>query len=298
MKFSTTWLQKYLETSESTDSIAETLTSLGLEVDGVEKGTPHGDVIEIDLTPDRVDCAGVYGVARDLAAKGIGTFKPIEKQTVPGTFKSPVSVSHDFTDDTKDACPLFIGRYIKGVKNCESPDWLKDLLESAGLKPISALVDITNYFCLGMCRPLHVFDANKLTGNITVRLAKQGEKILGLDEKEYELHETVTVIADESGAQGIAGILGGMDTGCQLDTTDVFLEVAYFDPIRTAFSGRELKIITDSRYRFERGVDPDFLETAAELATALIIELCGGEASELVIAGGIPEWENQINCFC
>jgi phenylalanyl-tRNA synthetase beta chain len=245
-------------------------------------------VIEINVTPNRPDCAGVRGIARDLAAAGLGTLKPLPVAKIPAKFDSPVFVSLNFPEDAKDACPLFIGRYIRGVKNGPSPEWLQQRLKAVGLRPISALVDITNYFCIGLARPLHVFDADKLNGNITVRLAKKGETLDALNDKSYELKESMIAVCDESGALGLGGIIGGTATGCNEDTVNVYLECAYFDPMRIARTGRDLQIPSDARYRFERGIDPVFTLGAAELATQMIIDLCGGEAGSIVQAGDIP----------
>ncbi|WP_445680017.1 phenylalanine--tRNA ligase subunit beta [Radicibacter daui] len=252
-------------------------------------------VIEIGLTPDRADCAGVYGIARDLAARGLGTLIALPTEKVAGTLgKSPISVSLDLPEGKGEACPQFVGRYFKGVKNGPSPKWLQDQLTAVGLRPISVLVDITNFFSLGLCRPLHVFDAAKLKGNIHARMAREGETLLALDGKEYSLTPEMTVIADDSGAVGLGGVMGGETTGVEDGTTEVFLEIAYFDPIRTANTGRTTGIISDARYRFERGVDPAFLLQGAELATRMILDLCGGETSDLVVAGKEPEWKRSI----
>jgi len=239
-------------------------------------------MIYIKVTANRPDALGIHGLARDLAAKGLGTLKSINAAPVKGTFKSPISVSLH-----TDACPLFVGRYFKNVKNGPSPKWLQDRLRAIGLRPISTLVDITNYITFTYARPLHVFDADKTHGNISARSAKNGETLLALDGKTYTLTDQMTVIADERGAEGIAGVMGGEASGCSESTTNVFLESAWFDPQATATTGRKLTINSDARYRFERGVDPAFTQTGAELATRMILELCGGEASELVIAGAV-----------
>ncbi len=245
-------------------------------------------MIYVKVTANRPDALGIRGIARDLAAKGLGTLKPLDAKPVPGSFESPIKVSLDFSGDNTP-CPLFVGRYFRGVKNGPSPEWLKRQLKAIGLRPISALVDITNYITFAYARPLHVFDAARVKGNIVARLAKDGETIAALDGKSYSLDPAMTVIADDSGPEGIAGVMGGAATGCSETTTDVFLEAAYFDPLRTAATGRKLGIISDARYRFERGLDPAFTETGAEIATRLILELCGGEASHLVIAGKAPD---------
>ena len=246
-------------------------------------------VFDVNVTPNRGDCFGVKGIARDLSATGIGSYISNDVEPITGSFKSPISVQ--ITDQN---CPQFVGRYIKGVKNVESPDWMKESLIAAGLRPISALVDITNYLNIGECRPLHVFDADKLTGNITVRSAKNGEKLEALDDKSYTLSEGMTVIADEAGAQSIAGVMGGVPTCCSKDTVNVFLESAYFEPISIAKTGRILNAESDSRQRFERGIDPASCIMGNEIATRLILDICGGEASELVIAGQEPNWKREI----
>jgi phenylalanyl-tRNA synthetase beta chain len=258
-------------------------------------GTPYAKwaglddpVIDVGVTPNRPDALGIYGVARDLAAKGIGALKPIDAPIVAGGFKSPIGVELRFAESDRRACPLFVGRYFRGVENRPSPAWMQRRLRAIGLRPISALVDITNTITHSFARPLHVFDAAKVKGTIHARLARDGETIEALDGKTYSLDSSMTVIADDSGAIGIGGIIGGEATGCTAETTDVFLEAAYFDPIRTAATGRKLGINSDARYRFERGVDPAFVQTGAEIGTQMILELCGGEASELVIAGKAP----------
>lgn len=248
-------------------------------------------VIEIAITPNRGDCLGVYGIARDLAAAGLGTLKPVENTPVKGNFASPIKV----TIDTPEKAPRFVGRTIKGVKNAESPAWLKQRLESIGLKPISALVDITNFLTFDLGRPAHVYDAAKLKGDLKVRDAREGEALVALNDREYTLEAGMTVIADDSGAVALGGIIGGEPTGCDENTTDVFLEIALFNPINVAVAGRKLQLNTDARYRFERNVDPAFLTSGAEIATRLILELCGGEASELVIAGEEPKAREVID---
>ncbi|MGI9513753.1 MAG: phenylalanine--tRNA ligase subunit beta, partial [Anderseniella sp.] len=244
--------------------------------------------IDVAITPNRPDALGVYGIARDLAAKGLGTLKPLEVPDIKGDYASPIGVDLRFDDEDPLPCSMFVGRHIKGVKNGPSPDWLQRWLLAIGLRPISALVDITNYITVGYGRPLHVFDADKVHGTVHARMAKPGETLLALDGKEYTLDDTMTVIADDNGAEGIAGVIGGEVSGCDENTTNVFIEAAYFDPVRTAATGRKLGIITDARYRFERGVDPAFVKAGAQLATRLIMDLCGGEPSELVVAGKAP----------
>ena len=251
-------------------------------------------IIEIAITPNRGDCLGVRGIARDLAAAGLGALKPLANGPVPGTFKSPIQVHLNFDEATKSACPHFVGRYIRGVQNGESPQWLKDKLLAIGLRPISALVDITNLLTMDLGRPLHVFDVAHLDGDVQARMAKPGEKLLALNGKEYTLGADMCVIADNSKVEALGGVMGGEASGCTETTTDVYVECAYFDPIRTATTGRKLQVISDARFRFERGVDPAFLETGMEIATRLIMDLCGGEPSEIVNAGTEANWKRDI----
>ena len=251
-------------------------------------------IIEIAITPNRGDCLGVRGIARDMAAAGLGALKPLANGPVPGTFKSPVQVNLNFDEATKSACPHFVGRYIRGVQNGESPKWLKDKLLAIGLRPISALVDITNLLTMDLGRPLHVFDVAHLNGDVQARMAKPGEKLLALNGKEYTLSADMCVIADNSKVEALGGVMGGEASGCTETTTDVYVECAYFDPIRTATTGRKLQVISDARFRFERGVDPAFLETGMEIATRLIMDLCGGEPSEIVNAGTEANWKRDI----
>jgi phenylalanyl-tRNA synthetase beta chain len=246
-------------------------------------------VIEINVTPNRGDCLGVKGIARDLAAAGLGEFVETPTPEIKSSFKSPINVSIETQD-----CPVFTGRLIKGVKNGESPQWLKDRLTAIGLRPISALVDITNYFNIGEDRPLHVFDAGKLSGNLCIRSAKEGEKILALDGKEYDLHDGMIVIADEKGPQSVGGVMGGENTGCSSETTDVFLESAYFNPVSVAKTSKKLKLESDSKSRFERGIDPKATLSGLNRATAMILDLCGGEASEIVMDGQEPSYNQPI----
>jgi phenylalanyl-tRNA synthetase beta chain len=252
-------------------------------------------VIEISLTPNRGDCTAVAGIARDLAASGLGRLRDLSVRPVPGNFKSPIGVALEFSYKTKSACHIFSGRTIRGVKNGPSPKWLQDRLKAVGLRPISALVDVTNLLSLDRGRPLHVFDADKLTGTVRARLARDGETLTALDGKTYTLDSEVTVIADDAKALGIAGIMGGIETGCTDATVNVFIESATFDPARTAATGRKLGILSDARYRCERGVDPAFVLPGLELATKLILEFCGGEPSEVVVAGTPPDTSREIS---
>ena len=244
-------------------------------------------VIEIAITPNRQDALGVAGIARDLAARGLGTLKPADPVEVPGSFPCPISVTID--DDTLDGCPVFAGRVIRDVKNGPSPQWLQDQLRAIGLRPISALVDITNFFTYDQNRPLHVFDADKVKGGLRIHRAKGGEVLEALDDKEYTFQPGMIVISDEDGAESIAGIMGGNPTGVTEDTVNVFLESAFWDHIQIAMAGRALKINSDARYRFERGVDPEYTLPGLEAATQMILDLCGGEASDVVVAGAVPD---------
>ena len=251
-------------------------------------------VIDIAITPDRQDCLGVRGIARDLAAAGLGRLRADTVQAVPGGFANPIDVQLDFAPEAADACPMFAGRAIRGVTNRDSPDWLKARLTAIGLRPISALVDITNFVTYDRGRPLHVFDAAKIAGAITVRLSRAGESLAALDGRDYTLDDSVTVIADDSRALALGGIIGGEPSGCTAATVDVFVESALFDPLRTAASGRRLGIESDARYRFERGVDPQAVVPGIELATKLVLECCGGEPGEVTVAGAAPDWRREI----
>lgn len=250
-------------------------------------------VIDVKITPNRADCLGVRGLARDLAASGLGRLKPIETGAVAGKFSSPIAVHLNGPDHK--ACPLFLGRLIRGVKNGPSPRWLQDRLMAIGLRPISALVDITNFMTFDLDRPLHVFDADKLQGNLAVRGALPGEELAALNGKSYKLDPEMTVIADQAGVQSLGGVIGGEKTGCTVDTRNVFLEAALFDPVRTAATGRKLGLQSDARYRFERGVDPEFVAPGIEIATRLILEICGGEPSEVTISGAVPDWRRNYD---
>ncbi|MBF0251439.1 MAG: phenylalanine--tRNA ligase subunit beta, partial [Alphaproteobacteria bacterium] len=251
-------------------------------------------VIEIAITPNRGDCLGVRGVARDLAASGLGMLKPLGVKTIEGRFDSPIKVKLDFPADKADACSQFAGRYVRGVKNGPSPKWMQDRLRAIGLRPISALVDVTNYSTMDLGRPLHVFDADKVTGDITARLGRDGETLLALDGKEYAIDSEMCVIADDARAEALAGVMGGAESGCTEDTVNVFIESAIFDPVRTAATGRKLNLMSDARYRFERGIDNDFAVDGCENATALIMRLCGGEPSHALVEGAGPDWRREI----
>lgn len=252
-------------------------------------------VIEIAVTPNRADALGVAGVARDLAAAGLGRLKTPAVAPVAGSFPCPVGVRLDFAEQDRHLCPAFALRLVRGVRNGPSPDWLQARLRAIGLRPINALVDITNLMTFDRNRPLHVFDAAKVRGDLVVRRAQPGEEILALDGKTYRLGEEQVVIADAHGVESLAGIMGGEASGCDEGTVDVLVECALWDPLNIARSGRMLGINSDARYRFERGVDPAFCQPGLDLATAMILELCGGEASEMVFAGALPAATEPID---
>ncbi|KIC23445.1 MULTISPECIES: phenylalanine--tRNA ligase subunit beta [unclassified Leisingera] len=283
--------ERELELSEEHDGIIELPSgAVGDKfVDWLAENDPAkvDPVIEIAITPNRPDALGVYGIARDLAARGLGTLKTRAFEAIPGDFASPIKVTIDA--DTLDGCPLFAGRVIKGVKNGPSPQWLQDRLKAIGLRPISALVDITNFFTFDQNRPLHVFDAAKVAGDLRVHRAAGGETLKALDEKEYTFGAGQMVISDANGPESIGGIMGGEETGCTEETVDVFLESAFWDHVQIAMAGRALKINSDARYRFERGVDPEYTIEGLHRATQMILDLCGGEPSEVVIAGDVPD---------
>ena len=246
----------------------------------------HGadPVFDVAVTPNRPDCMGVYGIARDLAAAGLGTLKSIAAAPITGEFASPIEIR---TDDP-DGCPAFYGRVVLGVINGASPAWMQARLKSAGQRPISALVDITNYVMLTYGRPAHAYDRAKLSGAVVARRARDGEGVTALNGKHYLLDHTMTVIADDAGVHDIAGIMGGEHSGCSETTRDVLLEVAYFAPPRIAATGRTLNLTSDARQRFERGVDPKFLDVGLDVLTALVLEICGGQASHPIRAGTAP----------
>lgn len=254
-------------------------------------------VVEVKLTPNRPDCTGVRGIARDLAAAGLGRLKPLPKlqHRVEGEFDCPIDIRLEFAPGTESACPVFAGRFVRNVKNGPAPDWMQRRLKAVGLRPISTLVDITNYISMDHGRPLHVYDADKLRGAVRARLGRSGENFLGLDGKTYAVDETMCVIADDSGPLGLGGILGGESTGCSETTRNVLIECAYFDPLRTAATGRKAGVQTDARYRFERGVDPAFIEPGLDLATEMVLALTGGEPSRRRIAGAPPIQRRAVN---
>ncbi|MDC0192358.1 phenylalanine--tRNA ligase subunit beta [Alphaproteobacteria bacterium] len=239
-------------------------------------------VIEINLTPNRSDCLSVRGIARDLAAAGLGTLKDLKIKKIKGTFKSNIKWVRKFKKDEEYLCPGVAGRLFKNVKNKQSPEWLNRRLTLIGLRPISTLVDITNYVTFDLGRPLHVYDASKLSGNLVMRKSHNKEKCKTLDDKEYTLSDEMVVISDDKSLHGIGGVMGGSDSGCSENTTDVFLEVALFDPISVTKTGRKLNLQSDARYRFERGLDYTSIDWGVDIATQMILDLCGGESSEIV----------------
>jgi phenylalanyl-tRNA synthetase beta chain len=250
----------------------------------VDYAALNDPVFDVAITPNRQDCMGVRGIARDLAAAGIGTLKPLGVPQIQGSFPCPVAI----TIEDPDGCPAFHGRAIRGLRNGGSPEWMQRRLKAAGQRPISALVDITNYVMLDHGRPSHAYDIAKLTGGLTARAAKPGEKVLALNEKEYALEPFMTVIADDRQVHDIGGIMGGEDSGVGEATTEVMLEVAYFTPERIARTGQALGLTSDARTRFERGVDPAFLDEGLAILTGLIVDICGGEPSAAIYAGEPP----------
>jgi phenylalanyl-tRNA synthetase beta chain len=270
--------------SDDHDGIIELPADAPVGKSYVEWAGVSEPVIEINLTPNRPDCTGVNGIARDLGATSIGVFKDRPPKPVKSAFPCPVKVTLDF-GAMPSLCPAFGLRLVKGVKNGPSPDWLQKRLTAIGLRPINALVDITNFITFDRGRPLHVFDAAKVHGHLTVRRAKNGETLLALDGKTYTLDDGICVIADEKGVESLSGIMGGDATGCSATTTDVLIESALWDELNIAQTGRKLAINSDARYRFERGVDPNFMLPGLELATQMVLDLCGGTPSEIVVAG-------------
>ncbi len=252
-------------------------------------------VIDIAITPDRADCLGVRGIARDLAAAGLGTLKPLDTSPVPGSFDSPMRFVVDLPEDQKHLCPAVSGRYFRGVKNGPSPSWMQDRLRAVGLRPISALVDITNYVMLDLGRPLHAYDAAKVDGDLVIRLAKPGESYLALNGREYAFDDEMIVIGDAHGVDDLAGVMGGERTGVGDETTDMFLEIAIFDPNSVAATGRKLGLLSDARFRFERGLDQTGPWWGAEVAARLVLEICGGEASHVTVTGDEPAWRRDLS---
>ena len=283
-----------IEVSDDHDGIIDLPADAPVGKPYVEWAGFSDPVIEINLAPNRPDCTGVAGIARDLGATTVGTYKNKIPKPVKGTFPCPVKVTLDF-GKTPSLCPAFGLRLVKGVKNGPSPDWLQKRLTAIGLRPINTLVDITNFITFDRGRPLHVFDAAKVHGNLTVRRAKNGETLVALDGKTYTLDEAICVIADEKGVESLAGIMGGEASGCSETTTDVLIESALWDELNIAQTGRKLGINSDARYRFERGVDPNFMLPGLELATQMVLDHCGGEPSEIIVAGDPTPKEKIID---
>ncbi|MFN3275053.1 MAG: phenylalanine--tRNA ligase subunit beta [Paracoccus sp. (in: a-proteobacteria)] len=283
--------ERELELSEEHDGIIELPSGqVGQRfVDWLAQNAPDkiDPMVHIKITPNRPDALGVRGIARDLAARGLGVLKPARQARIEGAFPCPIAVT--IAPEVAAKAPFFAGRVVRGLTNGASPDWLQKRLKAIGLRPINALVDITNFFTFDLNRPLHVFDVAKVSGNLTLRAALSGEVIEALDDKTYALPESAVVICDDNGPESIAGIMGGAASGASGATTDVFIEAAYFDPISTAAAGRALKINSDARYRFERGIDPQSTLPGLDLATQMVLDLCGGEPSDVVTAGALPD---------
>jgi len=280
-----------LQISDNHDGIIELPADAPVGKSYAEYAGLGDPVIEINLTPNRPDCTGVNGIARDLGATLIGDYKENAPKPVKGSFPCPVKVAID----SPELCPAFGLRLVRGVKNGPSPEWLQKRLTAIGLRPINALVDITNFITFDRGRPLHVFDAKKVHGNLTVRRAKNGEQLLALDGRTYTLDQGTCVIADEKAVESLSGIMGGEASGCDENTTDVLIESALWNELNIAQTGRKLGINTDARYRFERGVDPNFMVPGLELATQMVLDFCGGEASEVLVAGDPAAKEKIID---
>ena len=279
-----------LELGDDHDGIIELPADAPVGLSFADYSGADDPVIDVAITPNRQDCMGVRGIARDLAAMGIGTLKPLSVPAFPGSFQCAIEIR---TDDP-EGCPAFFGRSFRGVSNGSSPEWMQARLKSAGQRPISALVDITNYVMLDLGRPSHAYDLATLTGSIFARRASDGEVVRALNGKDYTLTADMTVIADDAGAHDIAGIMGGEHSGCSDTTSEMLLEVAYFTPERIAVTGQALALTSDARGRFERGVDPAFLDDAVAIITGHVLEICGGEASHLVRAGEPPATPRQM----
>ncbi len=289
--------ERELELSEEHDGIIELSADFSAKIGQryVEALGLADPVFDVKLTPNRPDCTGVRGIARDLAAAGLGTLKPEPSlRLVEGTTDCAVAIKLDFPKEAASACSMFAGRTVRGVKNGASPAWLQTRLKAIGLRPISALVDVTNYISMDRGRPLHVYDADKLSGAISARLGATGETFKALDNKTYTVDDTMCVIADDSGPLGLGGIIGGESTGCTETTTNVFIECAYFDPHRIAATGRKIGVQTDARYRFERGVDSAFVAPGLDIATDMVMTLCGGSPSKARIVGAAPDTRIEI----
>ncbi|TLX11595.1 phenylalanine--tRNA ligase subunit beta [Rhizobium sp. MHM7A] len=275
--------EKELQISENHDGIIDLPEDAPVGQSYAAYAHLDDPVIEINLTPNRPDCTSVHGIARDLAASGLGTLKTRSAPSFAIDGETPVKLTLDLDDPR--LCPGFALRLVRGVKNGPSPRWMQQRLTAIGLRPINALVDITNYMTFDQGRPIHVFDAAKIQGNLTVRRAREGETVLALDQREYKLGPNNVVISDEEGIESIGGIMGGEHSGCDDNTVDVLIESALWDPMNIAKSGRSLGIITDARYRFERGVDPEYMVPGLERTTELVLELCGGTAARAEVVG-------------
>src|ERR1700744_1095900 len=274
-----------LELSEDHDGIIELPDDAPVGVSYAQYAGLDDPVIDVAVTPNRPDATGVGGIARDLAAAGLGKLKTPAPKPQAGAFDCPTRVQLDFAPADAHLCPAFALRLVRGVTNGPSPEWMQKQLRAIGLRPISALVDIPNYIPFDRGRPLHVFDFAKIAGDLTVRRARLGESVLALDGKTYALEENMVAIADANGVESIAGIMGGEHSGCDETTRDVLIESALWDPTNIAHTGRKLGIMTDARYRFERGVDPDFCVPGCDLATEFVLSICGGEPSRMIVAG-------------
>jgi phenylalanyl-tRNA synthetase beta chain len=272
-----------LELGEDHEGIIELPADAPIGTGFADYADLNDPVIDVAITPNRQDCMGVFGIARDLAAAGLGTLKPLAVDPVPTNGAGP-----EVRIEAPEGCPAYFSQTVTGVRNGASPEWMQRRLKAIGQRPISALVDITNYVMIDLGRPLHVYDKAKLSGALVVRKAKPGEQVLALNEKTYTLDESVTVIADANGVHDIGGIMGGEDTGVSETTTDVVIECAYFDPDHIARTGQKLNLTSDARSRFERGVDPAFLENGIAIAARYVVDLCGGSASDVTRAGEAP----------
>jgi phenylalanyl-tRNA synthetase beta chain len=279
-----------LQIGEEHDGIIELPADAPVGAAFADYAELNDPVFDVNVTPNRQDCMGVRGIARDLAAAGVGTLKPLAVPQIEGCFKSPI----DIRIEDHGGCPAFFGRAVRGVRNGASPDWMQRRLKSAGQRPISALVDITNYVMLDVGRPAHAYDIAKLDRALVARPARDGEKVLALNEKEYSLDPSMTVIADEREVHDIGGIMGGEHSGVTEGTTDVMLEIAYFTPENIARTGQKLGLTSDARTRFERGVDPAFLANGLDILTGLILDICGGEASEAIDVGAPPVEDRTV----
>ena len=286
--------ERELNLSDNHEGIIEVQGNLPNGTDAVTALNLNDPIFEIGVTPNRGDCLSVRGIARDLSAKGVGKLKPINiKKATSEEFESPITWS---IQNDGNSCSFVVSRYFKDIQNSTSPEWLQKKLLSVGLRPINALVDITNFITMDLGRPLHVFDADKIGNKLNMRLSNDQEKLLALDNKEYSLNDITTVIADNKNPLAIAGIIGGNDSGCTLETKNVFLEVAVFNPSMVAKTGRKLGINSDARYRFERGLDLEIVNEGLDYASSLINEICGGSFSKKIDAGKLDLNQNTISC--